>query len=88
MTKVNIFRSKLQLQEQSFAVKGDSASMSDCRAKSNNLWELVKLILEKEKVIFGPSMVGGRDGGSLALRKQLSACKVIFFCISFTVMDF
>ncbi len=35
------------------------------------------MVLEREREIFGPTMVQGRDGGSAAIRKQLAACKAI-----------
>jgi len=77
LTSILAARAKLQLQEQSHAVKGDSEAMNKCRQEASKLWELVKLILQLEKDIFGPSMVAGRDGGSAALRKQMTSCKVI-----------
>ncbi len=63
--------------EQSFTVKNDAEQAKRARAEADRLWEIVKLVLERQKEIFGPTMVQGRDGGSAAIRKQLGACKLI-----------
>ncbi len=63
--------------EQSCLVKKDAEQAQRARDESGKLWDLVKLILEREREIFGPTMVQGRDGGSDAIRKQLASCKAI-----------
>ena len=49
----------------------------DVRAEYDSLWEIVKLILEREKEIYGPTLIQGRDGGTEALKKQMSTNKTI-----------
>lgn len=63
--------------EQSYLMKGEKETAKDLRAEYDNLWEIVKLILEREKEIHGPTMIQGRDGGSETLKKQMSANKSI-----------
>ena len=47
------------------------------KIEHDSLWELIKLILMREKEIHGPTMVQGRDGGSECLKKQMSVSKLI-----------
>ena len=41
------------------------------------LWELIKLMLIREKEQHGTSMIQGRDGGSDCIKSQLSVSKLI-----------
>ncbi|XP_059099295.1 uncharacterized protein LOC131893315 [Tigriopus californicus] len=74
---VLLTRIKLHRMEQSFLMKGEKETAKDIRLEFDNLWEIVKLILEREKEIHGPTMMQGRDGGSETLKKQMNVNKTI-----------
>eukprot|EP00095_Tigriopus_kingsejongensis_P006851 maker-scaffold176_size284796-snap-gene-0.15 protein:Tk06851 transcript:maker-scaffold176_size284796-snap-gene-0.15-mRNA-1 annotation:"hypothetical protein COCHEDRAFT_1105320" len=74
---VLLTRIKLHRMEQSFLIKNDMETAKDIRAECDALWEVVKLILEREKEIHGPTMIKGRDGGSESLKKQMNVNKTI-----------
>ncbi len=63
--------------EQSCSVKGDHDGARSSRDRADRLWEVVRLVLDREREIFGPTMVQGRDGGSAAIRKMLANCRTI-----------
>ncbi len=71
------FRAKLSRLEQTYFVKNEVDLAKGVRAEFDYLWDVVKLILERVKEIFGSTMVQGRDGGSTALRKQMAVNKII-----------
>ena len=50
---------------------------TDVRSEIDLLWDLVKLILAREKEQHGGTMTQGRDGGSNCLKKQMGPFKLI-----------
>ena len=50
---------------------------AEVRAEIDLLWDLVKLILAREKEQHGSTATQGRDGGSNCLRKQMGPFKLI-----------
>ena len=50
---------------------------ADARSEIDLLWEVIILILTREKELHGSTMVQGRDGGSNCLKKQMGPFKLI-----------
>lgn len=70
-------RIKLARLEQTHTMKKERSLAARAKAEHDLLWDMVKLILAREKEIHGPTMVQGRDGGNACLKKQLAAHKLI-----------
>lgn len=58
-------------------MKKERSLAGRAKAEHDLLWDLVKMILLREKEFHGPTMVQGRDGGNACIKKQLAAHKLI-----------
>jgi len=70
-------RIKLIRQEQTYLMKKQRVLASETRAEIDLLWDLVVLILAREKQQHGSTMVQGKDGGINSLKKQMGPFKLI-----------
>ena len=50
---------------------------AEARSEIDLIWDLVTLILAREKEQHGSTMVQGKDGGSNCLKKQMGPFKLI-----------
>ncbi len=58
-------------------MKKERTQAVKARLEYETLWEVVCLVLAREKEMHGPSMVQGRDGGSDCVKKQMEKNKLI-----------
>jgi len=62
---------KLSRQENNFKIKNDKANENKFHVEGDFLWEIVKLLLGKERDLHGSSPASGKDSGCECLKKQL-----------------
>ncbi len=72
-----VARVKLARAEQTFNMKKQRVLAAEAKRELDLVWEVIKLVLVREKEMHGTSMSQGRDGGSECIRKQLSVAKLI-----------
>ena len=72
-----LFRIKLIRQEQTYLMKKQRTLASETRAEIDLLWDLVILILAREKQMHGSTMIQGKEGGINSLKKQMGPFKLI-----------
>ncbi len=70
-------RVKLARNEQTFMMKKQRVQAVEAKKEQEEIWEVVKLVLLREKELHGTSMTQGRDGGSDCIKNQLAAAKLI-----------
>jgi hypothetical protein len=71
------FRVKLARQEQTYLMKKQRVLAAEARSEIDLLWDLVTMILAREKEQHGSTVVQGKDGGSNCLKKQMGPFKLI-----------
>merc|ERR1712106_330090 len=74
---VLVAKVKISRQEQNFKMKNDKTSEKKMQTEGDFLWEIVKLLLGKERDLHGSSHASGKDNGSECIRKQLECNRQI-----------
>ena len=74
---IRFYRIKLSRSEQSHILKKEKLSAENVRQECETVWNLVKRILELEKLSHGSNFVQGRDGGLACIKQQMSKCPLI-----------
>jgi ankyrin repeat protein len=77
LTLMMVATVKLARQEQTFSMKKQRVLANEAKQEQADIWDVVKLMLIREKEQHGTSMTQGRDGGSECIKKQLSHAKII-----------
>ena len=74
---VLVARAAAQRQAQNFKVKNDASNERMYNSEAERLWSIVKLLLVKERDLFGMSLTTGRDAGVQCIRQQLECNRKI-----------
>ena len=77
LTMQMLARVKLERAEQTHNMKKQRVLAAEAKREGDQVWELVKLMLVREKEQHGTSMTQGRDGGSECIKKQFAVAKLI-----------
>ena len=77
LTMQMLARVKLERAEQTYNMKKQRVLATEAKKEGDQVWELVKLMLVREKEQHGTTMTQGRDGGSECIKKQFAVAKLI-----------
>ena len=68
---------KISKQIQNYKMKNDKLNEKKMEAEAELLWDIVQLLLEKERALHGTSPGAGKEAGVASLSKQMEAHKQI-----------
>ena len=68
---------KISKQIQNYKMKNDKINEKKMEAEADLLWDIVKLLLEKERALHGTSPAAGKEAGIASLKQQMESHKQI-----------
>ena len=68
---------KISKQIQNYKMKNDKVNEKKMEAEADLLWDIVRLLLEKERALHGTSPAAGKEAGIASLKQQMESHKQI-----------